>query len=257
MKYARTFPFNMLNIGKKLLSGSLPLCILVHTLRPLNGCGGVLCLLLPLFFFSGCGPKHPPPEPIPERVELPDKASQRVNQWHALLRKKLFAPVEEKLDSVNRFFNRLEFVDDQSHWGRHDYWSTPEEMLRSNGGDCEDFATAKYFSLLSLQIPDEDMRLSYVKSLKLNQPHMVLTYYGESALDPFVLDSLVDGISPSSERPDLLPIYSFNGGGLWLAKQHSSERIGNASGLSLWQDLLVRWRQEAIAGSLLQAGEEY
>lgn len=54
----------------------------------------------------------------------------------------------------------------------------------------------------------------------------------------------------ASERPDLIPIYSFNGGGLWLAKKHSSDRLGGAERLSLWQDLRFRFSQEAIAAPL-------
>ena len=125
------------------------------------------CLIvLVLLLMSGCGAKKKAPE---ESVEL-DPGQQRVAQWHALMREKRGASEIEKLESVNSFFNKLEFVDDLYHWGKEDYWATPREMLISNGGDCEDFATAKYFTLRNLEIPDEKMRLTYVKSLKLKQP---------------------------------------------------------------------------------------
>ena len=64
----------------------------------------------------------------------------------------------------------------------------------------EDFATAKYFTLRQLDIPDEKMRLIYVKSLKLKQPHMVLGYYAEATADPLILDNLVKEILSASER---------------------------------------------------------
>jgi predicted transglutaminase-like cysteine proteinase len=123
-------------------------------------------------------------------------------------------------------------------------------MLASNGGDCEDFATAKYFTLRQLDIPDEKMRLIYVKSLKLKQPHMVLGYYAEATADPLILDNLVKEILSASERPDLIPIYSFNGQGLWLAKQESTDRLGGSERLSLWQELQLRFNQEAVAGPM-------
>ena len=205
------------------------------------------CLMALIFLFmNGCGAKKKTPE---EAVEL-DPGQQRVADWHALMREKRDIPEMEKLESVNSFFNKLEFVDDLYHWGREDYWATPQEMLTSNGGDCEDFATAKYFTLRNLEIPDAKMRLTYVKSLKLKQPHMVLTFYQYPTAEPLVLDSLVDDILFASQRPDLLPIYSFNGQGYWLTRKQSSERLGGSDNLSLWQELRQRFSQEAIAAPI-------
>ena len=125
-------------------------------------------------------------------------------------------------------------------------------MLIRNGGDCEDFATAKYFTLRHLDIPELKMRLTYVKSLKLEQPHMVLSFYSKPTADPLVLDSLVNAILHAVERPDLIPIYSFNGQGLWLDRKLSSDRLGDSGRLSLWQELQQRFSQEAIAAPLTQ-----
>lgn len=205
-------------------------------------------VLIMLLLISGCGAKKKAPE---EAVEL-DPGQQRVADWHKLMREKQNVPEMEKLVSVNSFFNELEFVDDLYHWGREDYWSTPQEMLISNGGDCEDFATAKYFTLRNMNIPDEKMRLTYVKSLKLKQPHMVLSYYREPLSEPLVLDNLVDEILYASQRTDLIPVYSFNGDGLWLTRKQDSERLRGSDHLSLWQELLQRFSQEAIAAPLPQ-----
>ena len=206
----------------------------------------VLLLVAVLFLMGGCGAKKKAPEAAAEL----DPGQMRIAAWYTLMQEKRNAPEMEKLESVNSFFNQLEFVDDLYHWGKDDYWATPQEMLASNGGDCEDFATAKYFTLRQLEIPDEKMRLTYVKALKLKQPHMVLNYYAEPNADPLVLDSLVKAILAASERPDLMPIYSFNGQGLWLAKKQSSDHLGGSERLSLWQELQFRFSQEAIAGPL-------
>ena len=130
------------------------------------------------------------------------------------------------------------------------YWATPLEMLVSNGGDCEDFATAKYFTLRQLDIPDEKLRLVYVKSLKLKQPHMVLSYYAEPTTAPLILDNLIRTILFASQRTDLIPVYSFNAQGLWLTKEERSERLGGAERLSLWQALQSRFNQEVLAAPL-------
>ena len=206
----------------------------------------VFAVLISFFLLSGCGAKK---KAVEEAVEL-DPGQQRIADWHALIRDKQNAPEMEKLESVNRFFNKLEYVDDIYHWGKKDYWATPREMLLSNGGDCEDFAAAKYFTLRHLDVADVKMRLTYVKAIKLREPHMVLSYYAEPTAEPLILDSLVDAILSASQRPDLIPIYSFNVDGYWLTRKQSSERLGQADRLSLWQELLQRFNQEAIAAPL-------
>ena len=61
----------------------------------------------------------------------------------------------------------MRFIDDIIHWNKVDYWATPIEFLASHGGDCEDFAIAKYFTLIQLGIPEEQLTLTYVKALRL------------------------------------------------------------------------------------------
>ncbi|MDH3394387.1 MAG: transglutaminase-like cysteine peptidase [Desulfobulbaceae bacterium] len=206
------------------------------------------CLLL--LFGYGCGTKQKPVAPEPELTVGEQAAMQRVALWHTLIEEGQVAPIDEKLAMVNRFFNRLEFVDDLSHWGKEDYWATPTEMLVSNGGDCEDFAIAKYLTLIQMQVPVERLRLTYVKSLKLNKPHMVLSYYATATGEPLLLDSLTAQVVLASQRPDLLPVYSFNGEGLWQAKQRGDEKpVGSAARLSLWQEVLQRFQNEAKAAT--------
>jgi predicted transglutaminase-like cysteine proteinase len=208
-------------------------------------------LVLFLALMSGCAAKKKEPgmaiepEPVP-KIEI-DPGQQRIAAWHALMHEKRHVSDMEKLEAVNSFFNQLEFVDDRLLWGKNDYWATPQQMLIKNGGDCEDFATAKYFTLRQLKIPDNKMRLTYVKALRLKEPHMVLSYYIQPTTDPLILDSLITEILSASERKDLIPIYSFNGQGLWLAKKQDSVHLGKAERLSLWQDLQFRFIQDAIA----------
>ncbi|MDP5252588.1 MULTISPECIES: transglutaminase-like cysteine peptidase [unclassified Vibrio] len=170
------------------------------------------------------------------------RAGQRVQAWRTLIEQGQRDSTMEKLNAVNDFFNSLYFVDDIYLWGKNDYWATPLEFLGANAGDCEDFTIAKYFSLLELGVPDDKLRLIYVKALKLNQFHMVLAYYPTPSSVPLILDNLDKSIKPASSRGDLLPIYSFNGKNLWLIKSSSSNGkvAGNASRLSLWNDLRSR-----------------
>ena len=188
---------------------------------------------------------------LPERtLEQAEKqygpgARKRLLAWQELLRTDRTDNDRAKIERVNRFFNRLNFVDDALHWHKADYWATPVEFLASEGGDCEDFAIAKYFTLLDLGIDEHKLTLTYVKALKLNQAHMVLTYYPSPRAEPLVLDNLVEPILPSSERTDLLPVYSLNGSGLWLARQRGrGKMVGDSSRLQRWQEMLARMTKE-------------
>ena len=168
-------------------------------------------------------------------------ARTRLIEWETLIRQDDSPSDSEKLEKVNRFFNQLEFVNDIDHWGEKDYWATPVEFLASQGGDCEDFSIAKYFTLKAMGVEEEKLNLTYVKALRYNVHHMVLTYFSSPAAEPLVLDNIVGIVKPASERSDLIPIYSFNGTGLWLAKQRGRGKLaGSSSRLKRWQDLLER-----------------
>ncbi|HRX70719.1 MAG: transglutaminase-like cysteine peptidase [Candidatus Competibacteraceae bacterium] len=172
-------------------------------------------------------------------------AGERIRSWQQLITASKNLPEEEKLKVVNDFFNQLEFVDDLKKWGAEDYWATPLEFIAVNGGDCEDFSIAKYFTLLEIGVPEEKLRITYVKALQYNQAHMVLTYFSSPQTTPSVLDNLNPHILPATQRKDLLPVYSFNGAGLWLAKSiGSGKSIGSPERLNLWQDLKARMQSK-------------
>lgn len=169
------------------------------------------------------------------------QAKQRLLDWQSLINDDQSSSDLERLQKVNDFFNRQEFISDLLLWKDTDYWATPVEFLAQNGGDCEDFSIAKYFTLKKLGVDETKLNLTYAKAVELNQAHMVVTYYGQPEAEPLILDNLIDEIKPASLRPDLLPVFSFNGIGLWLAKERGRGKlVGNSSRYKHWQDLLGR-----------------
>jgi len=177
-------------------------------------------------------------------------ALRRIHYWEQLINTGRKLDDQQKLERANTFFNELEFSSDIDHWGKEDYWATPLQTLASNGGDCEDFSIAKYFTLREMGIPAERLRLTYVKALELNQAHMVLTYFASPDADPLVLDNLNGDILPASSRQDLLPVYSFNGNGLWLATARGMDQnIGKPDRLSNWNSLIARISYEQLAAT--------
>jgi len=176
------------------------------------------------------------------KTKYGEEASTRVLRWQALIESTKKLPEREKLKRVNDFFNQqIEFVDDEYLWGVNDYWATPLETLARGAGDCEDYSIAKYFTLRELGIDDKKIRITYVKAIELNQAHMVLTFFETPRSVPLVLDNLIPSIKLATKRGDLLPVYSFNGSGLWLAKSRGSgKRVGNSSRLNKWGGLKSR-----------------
>jgi len=174
-----------------------------------------------------------------------DYPARRFKAWRKVVRNSMALSDLEKISKVNDFFNQLNYMSDISYKGEPDYWMTPVEFLVAGGGDCEDFSIAKYFTLLALGIPAKKLRITYVKALNLNQAHMVLAYYPKPNAEPFVLDNLTAKVLRASKRKDLKPIYSFNGDGLWLAKQRGEvQRVGSSDKLSKWQKVIKRMRKE-------------
>lgn len=165
------------------------------------------------------------------------------SQWQTLLTSSQSLAEQDKLKSINNFFNRnIIFDDDITIWQQSDYWATPLETIGKGRGDCEDFALAKYYSLLHLGVPMNRLRLIYVKARLggTQQAHMVLAYYPTPNATPLVLDNLDPQIKPASQRPDLTPVFSFNGEGLW---QGTGNKAANSK-FSRWQELQMRARSE-------------
>ena len=170
-----------------------------------------------------------------------EPARKRLLSWQSLIVDSGVETDGEKLEVVNDFFNQVRFVSDKKHWKKSDYWATPVEFLATNGGDCEDFSLAKYFTLKAMGVAEEKLNLTYVKALNYNQAHMVVTYYASPQAEPLVLDNLIGEIRPASKRTDLLPVYSFNGTGLWLAKARGrGQQVGTSDRIKRWQELLAR-----------------
>lgn len=177
-------------------------------------------------------------------------ARQRVENWRDLVDNPANHELsdKQKLELVNRFFNsNVQFINDIDLWQLKDYWATPLEMLSIGAGDCEDYSIAKYFTLKELGVSEDKLRITYVKAIEIDQAHMVLTYFETKRSVPLVLDNLISDIKPASRRNDLVPVYSFNGTGLWLAKSRGEgQRVGEASKLSLWNDLEKRMKEQAL-----------
>lgn len=182
------------------------------------------------------------------------RTQQTAERWRDLLHASRTSQETEKVRNINDFFNRhVAYKEDSEVWRQSDYWATPLETMGRGAGDCEDFAIAKYFSLLLDGIPAERLRITYVKARiggrysKVSIAHMVLGYYPGPNDEPLILDNLLADIRPASRRPDLTPVFSFNSEGIWVGSAPGGTSSGSSTArLSRWRDLLSRMRVEGF-----------
>ena len=219
--------------------------------RPLVHTVALTCLLVILVALSHAGADLDRMQQLArERYGAPTES--RVTAWRELLAETRDQAADTQLTRINTFFNRsTRFVDDIVAWKQTDYWASPLETIGKGAGDCEDFTIAKYASLRLLGVPDEKLRLIYVRariggpSSNLSQAHMVLGYYANPGAEPLILDNLIGDILPASRRSDLQPVFSFNGAGLWVGGASRSSADPTAR-LSRWSRVLERMKNEGI-----------
>jgi predicted transglutaminase-like cysteine proteinase len=113
-----------------------------------------------------------------------------------------------RLELVNRFVNRRRYVDSLAATR----WQTLVGFLR-RGGDCEDYAVAKYFVLRALGVPAQDLRVVVGRTRRSGGHHALLavrTPDGRALL----LDT-DDRIHPGERPGDYDYLYSVNEIGIW------------------------------------------
>ena len=115
-----------------------------------------------------------------------------------------------KLSHVNSFMNKIFPSNYISTKASIDYWATPKEFLIQGHGDCEDYAIAKYFTLLEIGIPKEKLYFAVVDVKGERASHMVLFYLENKKSTPLVLDNLSSKVIPLTQREKLIPRFAFN-----------------------------------------------
>lgn len=175
-------------------------------------------------------------------------AQTRLNDWRQLIGRADTLSSADKVRAVNNLINSSTlYASDQQTWGQNDYWASLGETLQRGQGDCEDFAIAKYFSLIKMGIPTAQLRLTHVTLLNPKSAHMVLAYYPSPQSSPLILDNVNRQILPISQRKDLLTVYSFNAEGIYLPKTPVGKIAQPASLLSSWVALNSRLQRSGEA----------
>jgi len=150
--------------------------------------------------------------------------------------------LEKKLNYTNSFYNKILPIDDSRKYNVDDHWATPKEFLIEGKGDCEDYAIAKYFTLLEVGVPKDKLYLAVVKVKAKTNYHMVLLYIENKDSIPLVLDNLSFKILSFDKRKDLIPKVIFNENQAFILKNKKIyKRVKIDWGeVDKWEKLLFR-----------------
>ena len=133
-------------------------------------------------------------------------ALKRIKLWNQMIESSKNETTLNKIKNVNDFFNKFAYKDDLVHWRKKDYWATPFEFMVTGAGDSEDYALAKYYSLLKLGVSRKNLEITFVEykgSKSFQNNHVVLNYFHNLNSEAIVLDNIEGELQLTSKRPDL------------------------------------------------------
>lgn len=169
-------------------------------------------------------------------------------RWQQLLQAEHGLDELSLVHEVDRFVNQAEYRSDRSRFDRDDVWSAPDEFFSQAEGDCEDFAIAKYFTLVTLGVPQERLKLVYGKLVDSDTEHMVLRYQPSDDQPALLLDNLTRTPTAETVRRDFQPIYRFDQQRLWLISNGHALQSGQGTlNTPQWQRILQRWQPNWLA----------
>ncbi len=133
-------------------------------------------------------------------------------RWRAFVAELKTLPLRERVERANAVLNRVRYVSAEANWHDANHWETPFEFL-ARGGQCQDYAIAKFMALEELGVPEDDLRFAVVRDAYLGADHAVAIVYVEG--EALVLDNLATDVRPDRAIARYVPYYSINRIGWW------------------------------------------
>lgn len=153
-----------------------------------------------------------------DRFEAPlqssDSTSAGVAEWKKEIASLQGLSRREQIKRVNDFLNNIDYVDDRTAYGESGYWGATPERFFNGGGDCKDYAIAKYVSLKALGFTDRELRVAVVQDKQKDIAHAILIFY--SGDEGYVLDNQNKQIEPIEAVNRYSPYFSINQSAWWL-----------------------------------------
>jgi predicted transglutaminase-like cysteine proteinase len=150
-------------------------------------------------------------------------------RWASFVAELKRLPLRERVIRANSMLNTIPYVPAQANWHDPDHWETPYEFL-ARGGQCQDYAIAKFMALEQSGVPQEALRLAVVRDTAKGLDHAVTIVYVDGAA--LVLDNQNQAVVPASPHGRYRPYYSINRAGWWLPvpETASAVRVARSDG---------------------------
>lgn len=136
------------------------------------------------------------------QVAARHRTQESGSQWSQLLATVAAVDRAYLLTEVNRLVNQARYRSESG-----DQWSTPSELL-ANGGDCEDYAIAKYLLLRAMGVSADDMRILILRANGNVGEHAVLVV--QTSAGPYVLDNRRQNPYAYGQDTAVSAAYAFN-----------------------------------------------
>ena len=133
--------------------------------------------------------------------------SCKLQQWRSYIDSLRGLDPMRQVAEVNTRMNSARYIEDINNYGDTDYWATPGQFF-DRSGDCEDYAIAKFLTLIELGFSNEQMRIAVVHDTNLNLIHAVLVVYVNDV--GYLLDNQIEQVVQVDSVRHYRPYYSLN-----------------------------------------------
>lgn len=138
--------------------------------------------------------------------------TEQTREWKSFLATLRGQGRREQIEAVNHYMNKIAYIADKQNYGVDDYWATIEEFM-TRGGDCEDYALAKYRSLMQLGFSANELRLVILYDQDKRINHAVLAVMLDGKWK--ILDNQVQNVRDDDEISNYKPIYAISQNSWW------------------------------------------
>jgi len=142
--------------------------------------------------------------------------TSRTNAWKKFVHHLKDESPTKQILKVNLWLNSYPYKQDNWAYNTSDYWSTLGEFL-DNGGDCEDFAIAKYLTLKYLGFDPNKMKIAIVYDTYSGTDHALLIVHHHN--QTYVLDNRENMTVQNHYADRYKAYYAFNEKQLWAYDQ--------------------------------------
>lgn len=116
----------------------------------------------------------------------------------------------------------VKWQSDTTQWGRHDYWASASETLRTGYGDMEDRAIVKMQALRALGTPTSDLYLTLARDT-VGGPETVLVV--RDGRNYYILDDTGGTPYRPEQRKEFQPVLTFGYGASWVHRPVAAQAV--------------------------------